>query len=64
MNLPEIQYILLAPGDREYFKRKALEELKDANGQTVYEQWPQQGQAARPLIDFPVLPRQVSHHFP
>ena len=58
-NLPEIQYYLFPPADRDAFRRKPIENLRDANGQVVFEQWPKPGQAARPLKDFPVLPRQV-----
>ena len=58
-NLPEIQYYLWPPRDRDDFRRKPVADLIDANGQTIYEQWPKPGQAARPLKNFPVLPLQV-----
>ena len=33
----------------------------DANGQPMVERFPRQGQPARPLLDFPILPDTVSH---
>lgn len=32
----------------------------DANGQPMFERFPRQGQQARPLLDFPILPDTVS----
>ena len=55
-----MQYYLFAPRDRDNFRHKSVVNLVDAQGQIVYEQWPAPGQAARPLKDFPVLPRQVN----
>ncbi|KAL8796518.1 MAG: hypothetical protein Q9195_001192 [Heterodermia aff. obscurata] len=58
-NLPEVQYYLFPPRDRDAFRRKPVQNLKDAQGLVIYESWPTEGEAARPLRDFPVLPRQI-----
>ena len=55
-NLPEIMYDLWPPQSWWIFKASGRPpRRRNAAGNVVYEQWPEPGKEARPLLDFPVL---------
>ena len=54
-------YYLHPPPEWTEFRAAARPPQKlDANGQPMFERFPRQGQTARPLLDFSILPDTVS----
>jgi hypothetical protein len=60
-NWPEIMYVL-EPGQawKDFQKSGLPEAKKDQNQRRIMERFPRAGRLARPLLDFPVLPDNVS----
>ena len=58
-------YYLHAPPEWTTFRATPSPQQKlDANGQPMIERFPRQGNPARRLLDFPILPDTVSHCLP
>lgn len=54
-------YYLHPPAEWTAFRGTASPQQRtDANAQPMCERFPRQGQPARPLLDFPILPDTVS----
>lgn len=64
-NWPEIMYSLYPTQEWKDFQHSGKPGQKtDLNGQPVFEKWPREGQTARPLLAFDVLPDNVSFPLP